>query len=315
MKGGIVALAVIVVLMTISGGLFIVDETQQVIITQFGRPVGDPIKDPGIHFKIPFIQEARFFEKRFLEWNGDPNQIPTKDKRFVLVDTYARWRITDPLLFYQRLRDERGGHSRLDDIIDGETRNGVASHDLVEIVRSTNREVQIDPDLSVEEQATALEKVNVGRTGIMSVILKQVQQRTSDLGIEVVDIRFKRINYNETVRKSVYDRMIAERKRIAERFRSEGLGESARIRGEKERELKSIRSGAYRKSQEIVGKADAEATAIYAAAYGRDPEFYRFIKTMESYQETLDENSWLVLSTEGEFFRYLKQAGQSSSAT
>jgi membrane protease subunit HflC len=313
MKGGIVALAVIVVLMTISGALFIVDETQQVIITQFGRPVGDPIKDPGVHFKIPFIQEARFFEKRFLEWSGDPNQIPTKDKRFILVDTYARWRITDPLLFYQRLRDERGGQSRLDDIIDGETRNGVASHDLVEIVRSTNREVQIDPDLSAEEQATALEKVKVGRTGIMSVILKEVQQRTSDLGIVVVDIRFKRINYNETVRKTVYDRMIAERKRIAERFRSEGFGESARIRGEKERELKLIQSGAYRKSQEIVGKADAEATGIYAAAYGRDPEFYRFIKTMESYQETLDENSWLVLSTEGEFFRYLKQAGQAGA--
>ncbi len=313
MRGAVAALIVIVVLMTISGGLFIVDETQQVVITQFGRPVGDAIKDPGIHFKIPFIQDAHFFEKRFLEWNGDPNQIPTKDKRFILVDTYARWRITDPLLFYQRLRDERGGQSRLDDIIDGETRNAVASHDLVEIVRATNREVQIDPDLSKEEQATALEKVKVGRLGIMSVILKEVQQRTADLGIAVVDVRFKRINYNETVRKTVYDRMIAERKRIAERFRSEGFGESARIRGEKERELKAIQSEAYRKSQEIVGKADAEATAIYAQAYNRDPEFYRFIKTMESYQETLDEDSWLVLSTESDFFRYLKRSGQAAA--
>jgi membrane protease subunit HflC len=303
-------LVVIVALVAILGSFFIVDETQQVVITQFGRPVREPIKTPGIHFKVPFIQEARFFEKRYLEWNGDPNQVPTKDKRFILVDTYARWRITRPLLFFQRLRDERGAQSRLDDIIDGETRNAVASHDLVEIVRSTNREVQVDPDLSSEEQATSLEKVKVGRTGIMRQILKQVQKRTSDLGIEVVDVRFKRINYNETVRSTVYDRMIAERKRIAERFRSEGLGESARIRGEKERKLKAVQSEAYRKSQEIVGRADANATSIYAGAYGRDPEFYGFIKTMESYPETLDENSWVVLSTDGEFFRYLRRTGQ-----
>jgi membrane protease subunit HflC len=305
-----VILGIIVAFVVISGSFFIVDETQQVVITQFGRPVGEPIKKPGIHFKFPFAQDARFFEKRYLEWNGDPNQVPTKDKRFILVDTYARWRITRPLLFFQRLRDERGGQSRLDDIIDGETRNAVASHDLVEIVRSSNREVQVDPDLSAEEQATSLEKVNVGRSGIMRQILGQVQKRTSDLGIEVVDVRFKRINYNESVRKTVYDRMIAERKRIAERFRSEGLGESARIRGEKERELKAVQSEAYRKSQEIVGRADANATSIYAGAYGRDPEFYGFIKTMESYPETLDENSWMVLSTDGEFFRYLQQAGQ-----
>ena len=305
-----VILGIIVAFVVISGSFFIVDETQQVVITQFGRPVGEPIKKPGIHFKFPFAQDARFFEKRYLEWNGDPNQVPTKDKRFILVDTYARWRITRPLLFFQRLRDERGGQSRLDDIIDGETRNAVASHDLVEIVRSSNREVQVDPDLSAEEQATSLEKVNVGRSGIMRRILGQVQKRTSDLGIEVVDVRFKRINYNESVRKTVYDRMITERKRIAERFRSEGLGESARIRGEKERELKAIQSEAYRKSQEIVGRADANATSIYAGAYGRDPEFYGFIKTMESYPETLDENSWMVLSTDGEFFRYLQQAGQ-----
>lgn len=305
-----VILGIIVAFVVISGSFFIVDETQQVVITQFGRPVGEPIKKPGIHFKFPFAQDARFFEKRYLEWNGDPNQVPTKDKRFILVDTYARWRITRPLLFFQRLRDERGGQSRLDDIIDGETRNAVASHDLVEIVRSSNREVQVDPDLSAEEQATSLEKVKVGRSGIMRRILGQVQKRTSDLGIEVVDVRFKRINYNESVRKTVYDRMITERKRIAERFRSEGLGESARIRGEKERELKAIQSEAYRKSQEIVGRADANATSIYAGAYGRDPEFYGFIKTMESYPETLDENSWMVLSTDGEFFRYLQQAGQ-----
>jgi membrane protease subunit HflC len=184
----------------------------------------------------------------------------------------------------------------------------VASHNLIEMVRSTNREVQLDPDLASEEQTTSLVKIKVGRQKIAKMILKEVQRRTSDLGIEVVDMRFKRINYNETVRRTVYDRMIAERKRIAERFRSEGLGDSARIRGEKEKELKLVQSEAYRKSQEIVGKADAEATAIYADAYGRDPEFYRFFKTIESYPETLDEKSWLVLSTDGEFFEYLQKA-------
>jgi membrane protease subunit HflC len=220
---------------------------------------------------------------------------------------HARWRISNPLLFFQRLQNERGGQSRLDDIIDGETRNAVASHDLVEIVRSSNREVQIDPDLAEEEQLTHLGEVKAGRAKIMALILKQVQKRTSDLGIEVVDVRFKRINYNESVRKTVYDRMIAERKRIAERFRSEGLGDSARIRGEKERELQTITSEAYRKSQDIVGQADAEATAIYAEAYGRDPNFYKFFKTIETYPKTLGENDWLLLTTEGEFFQYLQK--------
>ncbi|MDP3938496.1 MAG: protease modulator HflC [Deltaproteobacteria bacterium] len=307
-KGGLAAVIVIAVLIVVSSAVFIVDETQQVVITQFGRPVGKPIKNPGVHFKMPFVQEAHFFDKRFLEWNGDPNQVPTKDKRFILVDTYARWRISQPLLFFQRLRDERGGQSRLDDIIDGETRNAVASHNLVEIVRSTNREVQIDPDLAKEEQITRLGEVKSGRAGIMALILTQVQKRTSDLGIEVVDMRFKRINYNETVRATVYERMIAERKRIAERFRSEGLGDSARIRGEKERELESITSDAYRKSQAIVGRADAEATPIYADAYGRDPNFYKFFKTIETYPKTLDKNDWLILSTEGEFFEFLQRA-------
>lgn len=307
MKGGVAVAIVIALLVVLSGVFFIVDETQQVVVTQFGRPIGEAIKDPGVHMKIPFIQDTHFFEKRFLEWNGDPNQVPTKDKRFVLVDTYARWRIVDPLLFFQRLRDERGAQSRLDDIIDGETRNAVAAHNLVEIVRSTNRNVQIDPDLPVEEQAKNLDDIKVGREGIMAIMLREVQKRTSDLGIEVVDVRFKRINYNEVVRQTVYERMITERKRIAERFRSEGLGASARIRGEKERELQSITSDAYRKAQEIVGRADAEATDIYAAAYGRDPEFYRFLKTIETYPKTLDEDDWLIFSTDGDFFKYLQK--------
>ena len=308
MKGGVAVAVIIAALIVISGAFFIVDETQQVIITQFGRPVGDAIQKPGVHFKIPLIQETHFFEKRFLEWNGDPNQVPTKDKRFIVVDTYARWRISDPLLFFQRLRDERGAQSRLDDIIDGETRNAVAAHNLVEIVRSSNRDVQIDPDLAMEEQATKLPEVKVGRQGIMTLILAEVQKRITDLGIEVVDVRFKRINYNEVVRKTVYERMITERKRIAERFRSEGFGASARIRGEKERELKSVSSDAYRKAQVIVGAADAEATAIYAEAYGRDPEFSRYFKTIETYPKTLDEDDWVILSTQGDFYRYLQKA-------
>jgi membrane protease subunit HflC len=305
----ILAVVVVLLLMLFGGAFYIVNETQQVVITQFGRPVGDPVIDPGVHFKVPFIQTANFFEKRFLEWNGDPNEVPTKDKRFILVDTYARWRIVDPLKFFQRLQNERGGLSRLDDIIDGETRNAVANHDLVEIVRSTNRTVEVDPDLTLEEQATALEEVRTGRLGIMAIILTESQKRTSDLGIEILDVRFKRINYNLDVRRTVYQRMIAERQRIAERFRSEGLGESARIRGEKERELKAIQSDAYRQAQEIRGRADAEATGIYAEAYNRDPEFYRFLKTMETYPQTLDKDAWLVLTTEGDFFRFLDTVG------
>lgn len=302
---GILVVLALVALSLLGGAFYIVNETQQVVITQFGRPVGEPVLAPGVHFKIPFIQTANFFEKRYLEWNGDPNEVPTKDKRFLLVDTYARWRITDPLKFFQRLQNERGALSRLDDIIDGETRNAVANHEVVEIVRSTNREVQVDPDLTAEEQTTTLVTVDQGRLDIMAVILSEAQKRTEDLGIEILDVRFKRINYNQEVQRTVYQRMIAERTRIAERFRSEGLGESARIRGEKERELKSIESDAFRQAQKINGEADAEATTIYAAAYNRDPEFYGFYKTMEVYPATLDKDAMLVLTTEGDFFKFL----------
>lgn len=310
MKPGVILVfAAVLVLILLAGTIYVVDETQQVVITQFGRPVGDAVLKPGINFKIPFIQKAHFFEKRFLEWNGDPNEVPTKDKRFLLVDTYARWRITDPLKFFQRLQNERGGLSRLDDIIDGETRNAVANHVVMEIVRSTNREVERDSDLTADEQTITLERVETGRLDIQAVILAEAQKRTSDLGIEILDVRFKRINYNREVQRTVYQRMIAERTRIAERFRSEGQGESARIRGEKERELKSIESGAFREAEEIKGRADAEATNIYAAAYNRDPEFYQFYKTMEVYPATLGKDAWLVLTTDSDFFRYLDGVG------
>ncbi len=303
----IVVLAV-VVLVVAANGLYIVDETEQVIITRFGKPIGNPITEPGVNFKMPFLHQAHFFEKRFLEWDGDRNQVPTKDKRFIWVDTYARWRITDPLLFYQRLTDELRAQSRLDDIIDGATRDAVANHDLVELVRSSNREPIVDQDLAAADLQNELVDIQKGRARIMEEILKAAAENSLGLGIEVIDVRFKRIDYNDDVRQNVYERMIAERQRIAQRFRSEGQGDSARIRGEKERDLKEITSEAYRRAQEMVGKADAEAASIYAEAYNRDPQFYEFLKTMETYPQALDKESWLILSTEGELLRFVKGA-------
>ncbi len=304
--GIIIVVVLFVAALTLTGAIFVVNEVQQVILTQFGAPVGDPIVKPGIHFKFPYVQQVNYFDKRFLEWDGDANQIPTKDKKFIWVDTYARWRIVDPLLFFQRLRDERGAQSRLDDILDGETRNSIAKHDLVEIVRSSNREFERSADLEESDEAEIFQKVEFGRNNITREILASASPQLTSLGIELVDLQFKRINYVEAVRKKVYERMVSERNRIASKYRSEGQGESASIRGQKERELKGITSEAYRQAQEIVGKADAEATRIYAEAYNQDPEFYEFIKTLETYGDTFDEETWLILTTDGEFFQYLK---------
>ncbi|MCK5521290.1 MAG: protease modulator HflC [Candidatus Marinimicrobia bacterium] len=304
---GFTLLLMVAVLVVFFSSMFIVNETEQTIITQFGKPVGDPITEPGIHFKVPIIQVANFFEKRFLEWDGYPNQVPTKDKRFIWVDTYARWRITDPLLFFQRLRDEAGAHSRLDDIIDGETRNSIAKHNLIEIVRTTNRDVEIDVD-AVDAEGDVLGKIEIGRAKIAKEILLAAQGRTVDLGIEILDFQFKRINYVREVQIKVFERMITERNRIADRYRSEGQGEASRINGEKDRELLRIQSDAYREAQEIRGSADAEATAIYNNAYNRNNstrEFYTFLKTLETYENTIDKKTTLVLSTEGDFYRFL----------
>ena len=311
----IIAVIGLLALIAVMSSAYIVDETKQVIITQFGKPVGDPIVTPGIHFKIPIIQHANFFDKRFLEWDGDPNQVPTKDKRFVWVDTYARWRIKDPLLFFQRVRDERGAQSRLDDILDGEVRNQIAKHNLVEIIRTTNREFElIEALVAGERVAEELPKVKYGREEITRFIVEAVADRTLELGIELLDLRFKRINYVEAVRMKIFDRMIAERKRMAEKFRSEGQGEGSKILGDKERELKKIQSEAYKTAEEIKGKADAKAAAIYAAAYNQNKEsreFYKFLKTMETYKTTLSEKDWLILSTKGDFFKYLqRQSGE-----
>ena len=305
MKFGI-PLLIVVLLALLSNTLYVVQETEQVIITQFGKPVGDPVDKPGLKVKLPFVQTAHRFDRRFLEWDGDPNELPTKDKRFIGVNTYARWRITDPLLYFQRLRDERGAQTRLDDILDGETRNAIANYDLVEVVRTSNREPE-HGDMLAEERIE-LDEILHGREKIRLEILANAQERTSDLGIEILDVQFKRITYVEDVQRKVYERMIAERRRIADRYRSEGQGEASRISGEKDRDLLRIRSEAYRTAEEIKGDADATATAIYAAAYNRSPatrEFYEFLKTMESYPATLDENSTLVLSTDGEFYRFL----------
>ncbi len=280
----------------LSGAFYMVNEAQQVVITQFGKPIGEPIKEPGLHFKLPFIQEANYFEKRFLAWDGEPNQIPTKDKRFIWVDTYARWRIADPLLFFQRLRNQRIAQSRLDDILDGGTRNVVASHDLIELVRS-GIEKKVNPKLK---------PIKFGRDALAKEVLKQASEKAKDLGIEILDFRFKRINYVEEVRKKVYARMIAERKRIAEQYRAEGAGEAARIAGEKEKQLRIIRSKAYKTAKEIKGKADADAARIYANAYKKDPKFFKFLRTLEAYKKSFAKGTTMVISPDNDFLRFIK---------
>ena len=308
-KPALIAAVLLIAFAIITSSAYLVRETEQVIITQFGKPVGTPIVAPGIHFKIPGIQNANFFDRRFLEWDGSPNQIPTKDKRFIWVDTYARWRITDPLLFFQRVRDERGAQSRLDDILDGETRNAIAKHYLVELVRTTNRDQMSSEEFTGNEVAKSLAKIKFGRENITRSIIETAAPRTLELGIELLDLRLKRINYVDEVQEKIFERMITERQRIADKFRSEGQGEASKILGNKARELKKIQSGAYKTAQEIIGKADAEATTIYATAYNQSQasrEFYGFIKTMETYQATLSEKDWLVLSTKSDFFKYFQ---------
>jgi len=302
----VVALIVLLVVAALGGAFYKVEEWQQAIITQFGKPVGDPVVTPGLKVKTPFVQKANYFDKRFLEWDGDPNQVTTKDKRFIWVDTYARWRISDPLLFFQRLTNERGAQSRLDDILNGETRTTIAKHDLIELVRSTNREFISSTGVDDQEEK---DLIIYGRSVLQAEVLETAKTRIAeaDLGIELLDFQFKRINYVEQVRTDVYARMISERRRIAEEYRSEGAGEAARILGTKDRDLKEITSEAYRQAQEIKGKADAEAADIYAAAYNRDPDFYRFLKTMEVYTTTMDKDTILMLSTDGEFLKYLER--------
>ncbi len=308
----LLAIVVAAALLIVSGALYSVDETKQVIITQFGKPVGDPKTEAGLKFKIPFIQQVNPVDKRILEWDGSPSNMPTKDKLYIAVDLFARWRIVDPLQYFLRLRDERSAQSRLDDILGSETRNAVAKHELIELVRTTRDRTPLrDASLSEADLATlgGLVPIRKGRALVEQEIFEAAAPKVEVFGIELTDIRFKRVNYNESVRPKIYERMISERRQIAERFRSEGNGEAARINGNRERELNRIRSEAYREVEEIRGDADAKATEIYASAYNQSAEavdFYEFQKTMDMYRTVLQDNSTLIMSTSSEAFEYLK---------
>ena len=292
--------------------LYTVNEVEQVIITQFGKPVGDPVTEAGLKVKVPFIQEVNPIDKRVLEWDGSPSDMPTKDKLYISVDLFARWRIVEPLQYFLRLRDERSAQSRLDDILGSETRNAVAKHELIEIIRTTkDREPLRDTLLTEAERQLkmgTLVPIQKGRKLVEEEIFTAAAEKVRVFGIELLDIRFKRINYNESVRPKIYDRMISERRQIAERFLSEGNGEAARIRGNRVRDLNKIQSEAYRQVEEIRGQADAKATEIYAQAYNQSPEsvdFYEFTRTMQSYRAMIAKNTTLVLSTDSDLFKFL----------
>jgi len=303
----LIGIVVLVMLLFGSGALYIVDETQQVVITQFGQPIGDSITEAGFRFKLPFIQQANYFEKRILQWDGNPNQIPTKDKRYIWVDTTARWKITDALKFMQSVTNEVGAHARLDDIVDSATRDYITNHNLVEIVRNSNRIIEsnvLREEDEIKASDEALETIKVGRDAITRGILKQARIIVPQYGIELVDVRIKRINYVKEVRDKVYERMVSERRRAAERYRSEGQGKKREIEGQVVKELQEIRSEAYKIALEIQGKGDAEAISIYANAYNKDPEFYSFIKALETYKNTIDAETTVIFSPENEYLEY-----------
>ncbi len=302
--------AVLVVILFASGVAYTIDETQQVVITQFGQPIGSPLRDAGLHFKMPFIQQANYFEKRVMQWDGKSNQIPTKDKRYIWVDTTARWKIVDALRFLQSVTNETGAHARLDDVIDSATRDFVTSHNLVEAVRNTNRLMEDGVIAAAGDEFVFfdddIERISVGRENLTRQILVQASQIVPQYGIELIDVRIKRINYVKEVQERVYERMISERKRAAEQYRSEGQGRRAEIQGQTIKELDQISSEAYRIAEEKKGEADAEATKIYADAYNNDPEFYGFLKTLETYKDTIDKDTSIILSTDSEYYEYLK---------
>ncbi|MCF7873675.1 MAG: protease modulator HflC [Candidatus Omnitrophica bacterium] len=310
---GLIALIIVILLILIGNPFYTLKEGKQVVITQFGDPIGDPITKAGLHLKIPFIQKVNTFEKRVLEWDGDPNQIPTKDKRYIKIDTTARWRIVDALKFFQSVYDEVGAHARLDDVVDAAVRDVITSHNLVEIVRSSNRilenfdKIKEEGKLFIEE--SQIEKVRSGRNDLRTMIISNAKEGLrSQFGIELLDVRIKRLNYVEEVQRKVYDRMISERKRAAEEYRSEGRGAQAEITGKTDKELKLIQSEAYKKAQKIKGKADAKATKIYADAYSKDPDFYSFLQTLKTYQNTVDSDTALILTTDAEYFKYLQKS-------
>lgn len=308
MKGGIFAIILAAIAVTVFSSAYVVDEAEQAIIVQFGEPQGDVVSEPGLHWKLPFIQEVRRFDRRLLIWDGDVTQIPTLGREFIQVDTTARWRITDPLEFLRSVRDERGGRNRLDDIVDSVVRDIVSGTDLEEIVRSGDWDVDVD-DLDEVEQdrddVALTKRPKLGREKLEAEILKSAAKMTPSLGIELIDVRIKRLNYIDSVRRQVENRMISERQAIAERFRAEGQGRSLEITGEMERELRRINSEAARTAEEIRGDADAEAIKIYGEAFGADPEFYAFLRTLETYS-ALGDNTTLMIRADSDFFRYLE---------
>jgi len=298
---------------------YVVKETDQVILTQFGKPVGEPVTEAGLHFRLPFIQEVNRIEKRFLPWDGPANEMSTKDKTYLIIDTYARWRISDAMQYFLRLRDERSALSRLDDILGSETRNAVAKQELIEIVRTSKDRVAVTDKLLTEGMGNVgmLYSIKFGREKVEQEIFEKAAAKLAGFGIELLDVRFKRINYNETVRRRIYERMVSERQQIAARFRSEGAGEAAKIIGKKERDLQEIESESYKRVQEIYGEADAKASAIYAKAYDSSSEsadFYKFTKTLETYRDVLSSDVSLVLTTDSPLFRLLKATSSAGSA-
>ncbi|MCD4721777.1 MAG: protease modulator HflC [Desulfobacula sp.] len=299
----VIAIGIVVVY----NSAYIVDETEQVIVTQFGRVVGKPVTTPGLKFKLPFFQQANYFPNNLLTWDGDPGQVPTKDKTYIWVDTFARWKIVDSIKYFQTVNNEFAALERLDDIIDPAMRNLVTSYPLVESVRNTDRPMDTFESVSGESKKRIHQyTIELGRDEITKQIVQQARPKLAPFGIELVDVKIKRINYIESVRRAVYDRMIAERNQIAEKYRAEGKGEASNIRGEKEKELQTITSQAYEEAQKIKGDADAKATLIYADAYGVDPDFYAFLKTMEVYKATMKKDSTLILSTDSDFMKYFK---------
>jgi membrane protease subunit HflC len=310
LKAVFTASAVVIVIVLFSG-LYSLEEGLQAIVVQFGRPVGEPVTEAGLHMKLPFVQEVRRFEKRLLVWDGDPNQVPTKGREFIWVDTTARWRIADAKKFLENVASEEGAQSRLNDILDSVVRDQVSSSELVELVRSASWEVpegEALKEVPKEREEELKREIARGREEITRTILAEARKIIPQYGIELVDVRIKRLDYVESVREKVYERMISERKRIAAQFRSEGEGRSAEILGTMEKELRQIRSTAYRQVQEVQGKADAEATQIYGQAYNKNPEFYAFLRTLESYKEKTNMNSVMILTTDSDFYKYVKNA-------
>ena len=351
--GCAIAIFVVLILIVLSGALYTIKETEQAIITQFGKPIGDPINSPnlrvapanlsageaeqtadgstpavptvavdvreeteaGLHWKMPFLWKVNKFPKQILEWDGLSKDMPTKEKTYIQVDTYGRWRIADPLVYFQKLREERSALSRIDDILGSETRNTIAKHELIEVIRTTKGREPLKSDELVEADLSGsvgkLQPIRRGRSALEQEIFEASAAKLIDLGIELLDVRFKRINYNSSVQQQIYERMISERKQIADRFRSEGEGEAAKILGNMEKDLKEIQSVAYKEVETIKGVADATATEIYAKAFNQSPEaaeFYEFSRTMELYGEILSGDSTVIMSTDSDLFQYLKRS-------